>query len=82
MGYAIWDLSEEVHVTSKPFSRACLILSLTLVAAGYGGPSRPALPAPDCNDEQIRDVLQLASRDEAEIVVKCSLTVPRNFVIT
>jgi Right handed beta helix region len=80
--YGSWDLPEEVHVTSKPFSGACLILVLMLVAAGCGGPSAPAPSAPDCTNEQVREVLQLATRDEAEIVVNCNLTVPSNFVIT
>jgi hypothetical protein len=32
--------------------------------------------APDCGREQIEDVLQVANRDNQEIVVNCSLTVP------
>jgi hypothetical protein len=70
-------------LTSNVAPRTRLIAIFMIVAAGCGGQQQQPPPAaPDCDREQISDVLQLASSDDAEIIVNCNLKVPNNFVIT
>jgi Right handed beta helix region len=56
--------------------------TLTAGAPEFKAAVQSAAPAADCDDEKLRNVLQLASSAAEEVVVNCNLRVPRNFVIT